>query len=200
MRGYIPSFSPKSGAISVILKWPLIHLRLRGPRATLNRSAKTESNWHYNRGEVFDSLRPRLPCEVQMSPIDWNDRLSVKVAELDQQHKTLLATLAALNEAMSIGKGNVVLERIVTDLVAYTATHFQTEENYFAQFGYSDADKHKREHAYFAKKVADFKREIARGNAGMPAEIVHFLSDWLKQHIMGSDKRYSQLFKERGLK
>jgi len=135
-----------------------------------------------------------------MSPINWNDRLSVKVAELDHQHKTLLATLDALNEAMSIGKGNVVLGRIVNDLVAYTATHFQTEENYFAQFGYADADKHKREHAYFVKKVADFKREIVRGHTRLPAEIVNFLSDWLKQHIMGSDKRYSQLFKEKGLK
>jgi len=135
-----------------------------------------------------------------MMPINWNERLSVNVAEIDQQHKKLLAALNELNDAMKLGKGNAMLGKIVNNLAVYTTTHFQTEENYFDQFEYADADRHKREHAFFAKKVNDFKREIERGKPNLPAEIAGFLSDWLKQHIIGTDKKYSQFFNDKGLK
>jgi hemerythrin len=135
-----------------------------------------------------------------MTSITWTDRLSVNVAEIDQQHKKLLAMLSDLSDAVSSGKGYAALGGITNELVTYTATHFQTEEQYFARFGYPDADQHKREHAFFVKKVADFKREFANGKASLSTEVVFFLSDWLKQHIMGTDKKYSHFFNEHGLK
>jgi len=135
-----------------------------------------------------------------MAPVNWTDRLSVNVAEIDQQHKKLLAMLSDLGDALGAGEGYMVLGKITNDLMTYTAAHFQTEENYFARFAYPDTDKHKREHAFFVKKVADFKRELANGKAMLATEVAQFLSDWLKQHIMGSDKQYSRCFNEHGLK
>jgi hemerythrin len=138
--------------------------------------------------------------EAQMALINWNDSLSVDVAEIDQQHKKLIALINELNDAMSVGKGKDVLQKIANDLVAYTATHFRTEERYFAQFEYPDTFNHRREHVEFVKKVAGYKEGIERGTPVLTTEVMKFLSDWLKKHIMVTDKKYSRFFNEKGLR
>ncbi len=135
-----------------------------------------------------------------MALITWSENLSVNVEEFDQQHKKLIALINELNDAMSVGKGRDVLEKIVNDLVRYTVVHFKAEERYFAQFRYPDTFNHRIEHLAFMRKVADFKNEIEQGKLPLTVEVMSFLSDWLRKHIMGTDKKYSQFFKENGLK
>jgi hemerythrin len=135
-----------------------------------------------------------------MALINWNDNLSVDVAEIDQQHKKLIAMINELNDAMKAGKGREVLAKIVNGLVSYTTTHFKAEEKYFAQFGYPDTESHKKEHAAFIQKVSEFKAGLEKDKLSVTIEVMSFLSNWLKSHIMGTDKKYSQFFHEKGLK
>jgi hemerythrin len=135
-----------------------------------------------------------------MALIAWNDSLSVKVAEIDQQHRKLITMINELNDAMKIGKGKDALGKILDNLSNYTATHFGTEEKYFAKFGYPDTANHKREHALFVQKVSAFKDGLKSGKLTLSIEVINFLSDWLKTHIMGTDQKYSQFFNAKGLK
>jgi hemerythrin len=135
-----------------------------------------------------------------MALIKWNENLSVNVMEIDDQHKRLITMINDLNDAMKVGKGKDILGKIVTGLISYTATHFKTEENYFDRFGYTETDDHKSEHAAFVQKVTDFKTGFEKRNLTLTIEVMDFLSDWLKNHIMGTDKKYSQFFNEKGLK
>jgi hemerythrin len=135
-----------------------------------------------------------------MALVTWNDSLSVNVAEIDQQHRKLIAMINELNDAMKMGKGKDVLGGIVNRMIGYTATHFKTEENYFAQFGYPDTADHKKEHAAFVKKVAGFKEGFEKKELSLTIEVIRFLSDWLRNHIMGTDKKYTRFFNEKGLK
>jgi hemerythrin len=134
-----------------------------------------------------------------MALIDWNDGLSVKVSEIDLQHKKLIVLINELNEAMKQGKGLDSVGKIVDNLISYTATHFQTEEKYFAKFGYPDADAHKKEHTAFVQKVTDFKVGFEKRKLSLTIEVMNFMSDWLRKHIKGTDKKYTQLFNEKGL-
>jgi len=135
-----------------------------------------------------------------MALISWSENLSVKVDEIDRQHQKLIAMINDLDDAMGKGKGKDVLAKIVSGLVDYTRSHFSLEEKYFAQYGYSDADNHIKEHRLFIDKVSDFKKKFETGRIGLTTDIINFLSDWLKKHIMGTDKKYSQFFSEKGLK
>lgn len=135
-----------------------------------------------------------------MALITWDDTLSVNVAEIDRQHRKLIEIINELNEAMKAGKGKEVLTRIIGGLASYTVTHFKTEEVYFDRFGYSETDVHKKEHTAFVEKVTDFKKKFETRNLFLTIEVMNFLSDWLKNHIMGTDKNYSQFFNENGLK
>ncbi|NOY83056.1 MAG: hemerythrin family protein [Kiritimatiellaeota bacterium] len=135
-----------------------------------------------------------------MALISWTDSLSVKVAVLDLQHQRLISVINELHDAMRQGKGKDVLEKTLSALSSYTVIHFKTEERYFDQFGYPDAAGHKRIHDLFVQKISDFKEAFEKGRLGVSIEVMNFLRDWLKNHIMETDKRYSAFFNERGLK
>ena len=134
-----------------------------------------------------------------MGTITWNDSLSVKVLAIDQQHKKLIDMINELSDAMRSGKGRDILSKIISGLILYTGTHFKTEEKYFDQFEYPEAEIHKKEHEAFVLKVLEFKKGFEKGDLNLTVEIMDFLSDWLQNHIKGSDKKYSQFFNDHGL-
>jgi len=59
-----------------------------------------------------------------MSIMKWNDAYSVGVEEIDNQHKGLVNNLNELFDAMSIGKANDVLGKILDQLIRYAQIHF----------------------------------------------------------------------------
>jgi hemerythrin len=134
-----------------------------------------------------------------MPLIDWSAELSVNVAEIDKQHQKLIGMINALNGAMRPGKGKDVLGGIIDELIEYTKAHFSMEERYFDEFMYPGAHAHKREHLEFVKKVSEFRSNFQQGKLGLSIEVMDFLSDWLKKHIMGTDKKYGPFFNEKGL-
>jgi len=135
-----------------------------------------------------------------MRVITWNDNLSVKVLAIDQQHKKLIDMMNELSDAMRSGKGRDILSKIISGLILYTGTHFKTEEKYFDQFDHPEAEIHKKEHEAFVLKVLEFKKGFEKGDLNLTVEIMDFLSDWLQNHIKGSDKKYSQFFNDHGLR
>jgi hemerythrin len=134
-----------------------------------------------------------------MGIIQWNESLVSNIAEIDRQHQKLVAMINALHDAMRQGKGKDIIRGIVSELIDYTETHFLTEENHFIRFGYSEAESHKKEHAAFIRKVTEFNDKLQNGSITLSIEIMNFLSDWLQNHIRGTDRKYFQFFKEKGL-
>ncbi len=135
-----------------------------------------------------------------MALFEWNNELSVNVAEIDGQHKQLIGMINNLNEAMKQGKGKDALEKTLTDLFSYAQKHFATEENYFTKFGYPQAAAHKAKHTAFVEKIYDFKEEYHSGKLMLTLDVMNFLKDWLRSHIQGEDKKYGPFFNQKGLK
>ncbi len=134
-----------------------------------------------------------------MGIIKWEDKMSVKVKEIDEQHKKLVNMINELHEAMLERKSKEALGKIIDGLIEYTDIHFKTEEKYFDKFGYPEADAHKKEHQDFVKKVVDFKKGYDEGKLLLSLDVMNFLKDWLVNHIMGSDQKYSDFFNQHGL-
>jgi len=139
-----------------------------------------------------------------MAHIAWNESFSVGVAEIDRQHKKLMAMINELDEAADAKKGKDDISRILDELIIYTATHFRTEEKYFDRFGYPDGEVHKDEHAVCIKMVSkfvkDFNNEIkGKKLAALTQEIIGFLSIWWKFHILETDVKYGKFFRDKGL-
>lgn len=135
-----------------------------------------------------------------MALINWESSFSVNVTEIDNQHQKLVSLINALNDAMKEGKGKEVLSTILNELINYTATHFKYEEDYFDKFNYPDKEVHKASHKKLVADVLKFRDDFQSGKLGLTVEILTFLVNWLKSHIIGEDKKYTACFNSNGLK
>jgi len=147
-------------------------------------------------------LRKRNAGEERrnMPLIQWSSALSVNVKEIDDQHMKLIQMINNLDNAMQTGQGKNKVGEILTQMVNYAVGHFALEEKYFDKFGYPDTPAHKAEHQKFIAEVSKFKQDFEAGTLGLSIKVLSFLSDWLRGHIMGVDKKYSAFFNEKGLK
>jgi hemerythrin len=134
-----------------------------------------------------------------MTLIEWSDELSCNVKEIDDQHKNLVAMLNELHRAMLRKEGQKALSSILGRMVEYTSYHFSTEERYMSMFHYPGLEAHRPEHAEFVSSVAQFQEEFALGKVGLSIEVMRYLSSWLTNHIMVSDKSFGPFFNAHGL-
>jgi hemerythrin len=134
-----------------------------------------------------------------MKLYDWNERYSVGIESLDQDHQALFSLINQLFEATRQGKAKEILYESLNNLILYTKTHFKREELLFSNTHYPDIQKHKTEHDHFIEKINEFKKQFDAGNKQISIELIKFLSDWLVNHILNSDKKYTSYFKKYNL-
>lgn len=134
-----------------------------------------------------------------MALISWEEKYSVNVKEIDEQHKKLVKLVNDLHEAMSVGKGKAIMATVLQSLIDYTATHFAAEEKYMTKFNYPAYPQHKSEHDKFVKQVLDFQKGFAKGDLVLTLDVMKFLKDWLLNHILGTDKKFGPFFNEKDL-
>ena len=135
-----------------------------------------------------------------MAYIDWQDDFSVNVKEIDEQHKMLIEMINSLHEAMLANKARDLQKQTVNRMADYAIRHFALEEKYMMQFGFAGHHKHKAEHDQFTAKARDLKDRMQKTGFVLTLEILNFLRDWLRNHILKVDKEYSSHFTRSGLR
>jgi len=138
-----------------------------------------------------------------MSKLVWSEDFSVHIHRFDDQHKQLIEYINDLYDAMSDKRERDVVARILDELVDYTMTHFIDEEVALLRNDYPEYDRHKEEHDRFVAQVRDMHVRFHAAKSFsrvLCTEIVAVLTDWLKNHIMVVDKRYSDFLTRKGVK
>jgi hemerythrin len=134
--------------------------------------------------------------------IEWQNKYSVKVEEIDNQHKELVDTIDKLFQILGIDKDEKKLLDIFLKLEKYAVDHFATEEKYFEKFKYNGAEEHIKEHELFKKKVLEIKNKYLQNKKSgvISFELADFLEDWLLDHLVTMDQKYVECFQKNGLK
>lgn len=127
----------------------------------------------------------------------WGRRLALGLPEIDKQHKELVSMVNELHRAMKMKMGSREAGAILTRLAEYTVYHFGYEEELFDAHGYPDTVNHKKIHKDLVAKVVAFTKEFEQGRAAISMDLMQFLTDWLKNHIMKTDKAYAPFFKDK---
>lgn len=131
--------------------------------------------------------------------LEWDEKYSVGVQRLDDQHKILFSIINDISEAIEGGGGNLSLGDVLDSMVSYTKVHFFSEEKYMRDYGYPDFNEHRKEHQYFVGRVESFKKELEGGPWELAEDVLEFLRKWLTAHISVKDMKYRVFFNKKGL-
>jgi len=127
----------------------------------------------------------------------WRPSLETRIQEIDTQHKELVRLINLLHKAMKQQKGAREAGGILNDLAKYTVFHFGFEEEQFKTFGYPETENHQKIHRDLVAKVKSFQADFENGKATVTMDLMDFLTDWLKSHIMKTDMAYVPFLKDK---
>lgn len=130
----------------------------------------------------------------------WTEAYSVNIAALDEQHRRLFDTVNELHRALKTGDGAAALNTVLQKLTHYAAEHFASEEALMAQYNFPGLSTHRARHEEFRDKLAEFMGAHSAARAGAPVSVLLFLQDWLKNHLLRTDKQYSDFLNARGVR
>ena len=119
----------------------------------------------------------------------WTESLSTGDPTVDEHHKTLIAAVNNLMQAMTAGKGKEHIEEILADMAEYVNMHFGYEEECMEKYQCPVAAANKDAHEKFVDTFDAFWEEFRK--TGPTAELVlkvkKELGDWLVNHIASID-------------
>lgn len=134
-----------------------------------------------------------------LNKLIWDDKYSVGVQIIDNQHKEMFKTINELIETLEGMPTKEQVDKIIESLIAYKKFHFATEEKYFQEFGYEGGADHIEKHKDFSLKLEKLMVESNGDSVDLAFKLVDFLEDWLIDHLMVTDQKYVSCFKSHGL-
>ena len=132
--------------------------------------------------------------------IKWEDKYSVGLSMIDEEHKKLIGILNKVVFTKGHNDDPEELMDVLREMTKYTLTHFKTEETYMKEFNYPEYQDHKEEHRHFSTETITYHDKVIKGDSQIANEIIEYLKWWLVNHIQVTDKKYIDCFNKNGLK
>lgn len=130
-----------------------------------------------------------------MPYIEWSDDLKLGAADIDGQHKYLVEILNKAYDA-ALESNQSEMQSVLDSLTPYVIIHFQSEERLMEQSQYPQMAQHKAEHEKLKSQVNRHRTDLMFREPGSNAQIVEFLIDWLRHHILSTDRALVQYLSE----
>jgi hemerythrin-like metal-binding protein len=130
--------------------------------------------------------------------LSWNDKLSVGVESIDEQHKVLIDALNELHRAVRKGETRNSTGPLLRSFLAYTRNHYSAEEQMLAEANYPELKQHRFLHRELLQMLQGHLASFERGDTGISIDFLCFLRDWLTNHIQNVDGGYRAWLVEHG--
>jgi len=123
-----------------------------------------------------------------MDLIKLEDNLKLNITEIDAQHETLINLVNAIHATMLQGADKADLDRLLSQLLEHTRSHFAYEEELMSRYRYAEYETHKSEHNRLMEHLEDLVVRYHSGELLLSFAIVIELKGWATIHIEKSDK------------
>ena len=95
-----------------------------------------------------------------MAILKWDEKYSVNISLIDEQHKVLLKMINDFYDSIQSKSNNELIGELIRKMNDYVKFHFSTEEKMFQDYNYVEYYNHKKEHDEFIDKVTDLDRRF----------------------------------------
>ncbi|XPV76060.1 MAG: bacteriohemerythrin [Desulfovibrio sp.] len=124
------------------------------------------------------------PTQVYLSPIEWSDKYSIHVEQIDEEHKIIFELLnSAIEQA---NEGSCSFADPMQALKSHAFQHFESEETFMEIMQYPGIESQKKEHKELLSKLDTLLAEI-NAKTCTPENALIFFKDWIVHHILQHD-------------
>ncbi|MDR1909989.1 MAG: bacteriohemerythrin [Spirochaetaceae bacterium] len=127
--------------------------------------------------------------------VTWDDKYSVGIPLIDEQHKELINLTNELYQGCRTGteeEKRAYFLKTVKSAVEYVKYHFSAEEKMLENIKYPKYAEHKRQHEAFIQRLLADVKSYQEGMKLVPNSFVRFLRDWILSHIAMEDTQYAR--------
>ncbi len=149
--------------------------------------------------KLFETFEKRMRAFGAHFAFAWKKDYSVNVRELDEQHKVLFEMVNNLCEAFTHLSDKSFFIGKLGELTEYAGFLFSREETLMKKCGYHDLDYHAKEHKRLMQDIDSFGKRFSSGTAVTGMEFLDFLKDWLVNHTLVVDKKYTAVMNGHGI-
>lgn len=135
--------------------------------------------------------------------IQWEEQYSIGIELMDEHHQQLVALINELYSGVfaceDIEEERRLTKTILAQLAAYVDYHFTAEEQLLLEQQFPDYNEHLAAHNRFRQELNNLSEQVALGGLALSFPIFEFMRDWLTNHILIADKKYSVWILEQGI-
>ena len=123
--------------------------------------------------------------------IDWSEKLSIGIPEIDIEHKFLVALVNDFHRRVLANEPQVILAGTFSQLIRYTEKHFANEESLMRAIGFPHIKEHQEQHFDLADQANALTKIYLSGSKSIDLELLAFLKSWILHHVLVEDSKIS---------
>lgn len=129
--------------------------------------------------------------EESIMPLtEWDKSYELGIQEIDEHHQKLVELLNKTYDSILYSTKKDEIQTILAELIKYTDYHFDAEEQMMREAKFTGLKTQVTNHKTFKKQLAILMQNYLSGEPNVNTDIVLFLWDWLKKHILEDDKKF----------
>ena len=132
-----------------------------------------------------------------MAYFEWADDMVIDNGPIDEDHRKLVDLVNELHTATSQGRGQEVVDKLLTQLIADTEEHLREEERVMEQAKFTNLERRKQGHTHFVNKLHELRQKQQQGSVTVASQLSSVLRDWLSLHIRRNDKELRQFLQQK---
>lgn len=128
------------------------------------------------------------------------DYYHIGIEQIDKEHDRLFELT---NQVYALLQNNALQDKssdilhIISELIDYARIHFAHEEAYMSQIKYANREAHIVQHRRFELRLAQIDFDALEASpidsqTNVLMNLLDFLSDWLINHIISEDMRFTE--------
>ncbi len=132
------------------------------------------------------------PMTLPPGHFSWRARYATNIPTIDAHHQGLFKILRMLQESTYNSRGDLEVGIVLDHLRQHSLAHFEVEEALMRRTSFPGIAPHTQEHGRFVEQLRQLRARLDRGDAGVPADVIAVLYEWLHDHILLQDMVFAE--------
>ena len=123
--------------------------------------------------------------------IEWDSSYELGIQTIDDHHRKLIELLNKSYNLLLHSTDKEWMQFILYELAEYADYYFGSEEYLMNTVSYKGLMPHIDKHNSFKDQLAVLMKDYLSQSPNVNTDIILFLSDWLRKHILIEDRKFT---------